>query len=70
MVHEKIKERKRLFPEKEKPRREREKEKGGKEKRIKKIEGVVQMPEGRLVKACPGTKNPALVFKDGKFVKA
>lgn len=66
MVYEKIKERKRLFPEKEKEKPKKVKdEKVIDEKKIR-----IEMPEDRLVKACPGVKNPTLIFKDGKFMRA
>lgn len=67
MVHEKIKERKRLFPEKEKPPKKPKGGEGAEEE--KDVEGI-EMPEDRLVKACPGEKNPTLIFKDGKFMRA
>ncbi len=60
MVHEKIKERKRIFPEMERPKKTID-EMGRKH---------IEIPSGRLVKACPGVKNPGLIFKDGKFVRA
>jgi hypothetical protein len=69
MVYEKIKERKRLFPEKEKPRKPKiDKEDKGDEGDSEKEH--IEMPEDRLVKACPNVKNPSLVFKDGKFMRA
>lgn len=62
MVYEKIKERKRLFPEIERERPKKTIDEMGRKH--------VEMPSGRLVKACPGVKNPGLIFKDGKFVRA
>lgn len=64
MVYDKIKERKRIFPDKDKdkgkPKDERDEEDIGTR---------IEMPEERLVKACPGVKNPTLIFKDGKFMR-
>lgn len=61
MVHEKIKDRKRLFPDKEGT---------GKGKKPKDHIAYILIPTDRLVKACPGVENPTLIFKDGNFTRA
>lgn len=68
MVHEKIKERKRLFQEEEEEKPV--KTKGEANKKGERRARGIEMPKDRLVKACPGVKNPKLIFKDGKFMRA